>query len=489
MRRLMVLALLAAPAAADTLPDAIAAAYATNPDLAQQRAIVRQADEAVPQALALGRPTLAPEVSFTENLTSSFGDSTRVLVAGGTINQPIYRGGRTRAAVHAGERRIEAARQRLRATENQVVVNVVTAYADVLRTAAIVQFNQNNVRVLQRQLQASRDRFQVGDVTRTDVAQSDARLALANSQLVTARGQALAAAQAYRRVVGRPPVALAALPPIPALPKSADEAAAIATTDNPDLQAARFDESAAQRDIQVTRGERLPLVTASAGIQYEYYRQTGSGGGVITGTGTGTGIGTGTTTPVATGGGSFTTDGVFPVIGVTASIPLFTGGVTASRVRQAQARQSETLQIIASTDRMVTESAINGFQGVETARGQIQSAEVQVQANTLALEGVRQENSVGARTILDVLNAEQELLNSQVTLAQARRDEYVAAFTLLQALGRAEAVALGAPVEPYDPAANARRVRHKWGEFSYDRDPAATPDVDHAKVLSGPPAQ
>ena len=465
---LLVVSALAAPTAADTLPDAIASAYATNPEIAAQRATVREIDEQVPQALSATRPTLSPTASLTENLNQSFGDSYRTFSIGGTVSQAVYRGGRTRAAVSAGEQRIEAARQRLRSAENRVIVGVVTAYADVIRTARVVALNENNVRVLQRQLQASQDRFQVGDLTRTDVAQSEARLAAARSQLIGAQGQALAANQAYLRVVGRPPARLEPLPALPAFPDTVARVVDEAQANAPDLLAARYDEAAARQDVRGVKAERLPFVGLQAGIQYQALNGPAIG--------------------AAAQRGGFSASGVFPVAGVQLSVPLFTGGVTASRVRAAQAAQSTRLEEIGVIARQVVEAATNGLQGVAVARGQIVASRVQVSANTLALEGVRQENQVGSRTVLEVLNAEQELLSSQVTLQQAVRDEYVAAFTLLSALGRAEAVALGAPVERYDPAANARRVRGKWREFGYDPDPRTTPEVNHSRTLAGPPA-
>ena len=201
----LVLALLgsAVPAAADTLADALAAAYATNPDIAAQRAVVRQVDEGVPLALSAGRPGISATVSEDQNGVD-FTDNGRVFQAQIGITQSLYRGGRTRIAVSAAENRIYAARARLRATENSILIAVVTAYSDVLRYAFLVELNGNQVKVLERELQASRDRFEVGDLTRTDVAQSDARLANARSQYQVAQGQLATARNAYLRVVGRP---------------------------------------------------------------------------------------------------------------------------------------------------------------------------------------------------------------------------------------------------------------------------------------------
>ncbi len=441
-------ALLASSAHADTLADALAAAYANNPDIAAQRAVVRQFDEAVPQALSAARPQVSPNVSYTQQLSSGFGDQGRLFQGGVTISQPLFRGGRTRASVSAGEQRIYAARARLRLAENQVLVNVVTAYADVLRTRELVKLNQNQVRVLETELRASRDRFEVGDLTRTDVAQSQARLSLAQANLVAARGQQVAAEQAYLRQVGRPPVDLQPIPALPPLPRDVPTAIDAARADSPSLLAARFDEGAARFDVRTIQGERLPTVSVSASGVYQDF----SGGPGAQG-------------PIGPGiGGGFGFSGFTPQIGASVSVPLFTGGNIGSRTRQAQARQSQLLETITSTDRAVVEGVTNSFEGVVTARGVRDAALVQIEATALAAEGTRQEQQVGSRTVIEVLNAEQELLNARTNLVQAERDLVVAGYSLLATMGRTEAVALGAPVEPYDPTYNARRVRALWGD-------------------------
>ncbi|QMW23660.1 TolC family outer membrane protein [Sandaracinobacteroides saxicola] len=455
--KLMLLLSLAMPASADTLADALASAYASNPDLAAQRAVVRQVDELVPQAIAAVRPAVTPSASLQQVMGPSFQNEGRLFSGGVTISQPLFRGGRTWSSIEAGEQRIFAARARLRLVENSVLVNTLTAYADVLRTAEIVKLNENQVRVLEQQLRASRDRFEVGDLTRTDVAQSEARLANANSNLIAAQGAAIAAQQAYQRVVGRPPVDLAPIPPLPPLPASAAEALALARDSAPTLLAARFDEGAAKADVRTARGQWLPTVTLNATGTYQ--ELTGLPNGV----------------------GTRVVDGFAPGVGVTASIPLYSGGLTGSAVRQAQARQSQLLELIASADRAVVEAVNNGWAGVETARATQVSAKSAIAANALAAEGVRQENSVGSRTILEVLNAEQELLNSRVTLAQADRDVAVATYTLLASIGRAEAIALGLPVEAYDVAVNAKRVRGIISDWNVDPDPRRTPERNHAK--------
>ncbi len=449
----------AAPALADTLPQAVASAYSNNPQLAAARAQVRQVDEGIVTASSPTRPTVNASGVFSQDLLDNFGDAGRTWQARLTLNQAIYRGGRVRAEVGAAEARVEAARANLAAVEQDVIVQTVAAYADVLRTDEIVRLNENQVRVLEQELRASRDRFEVGDVTRTDVAQSDARLALARSTLENARGLEVVAQQNYEQVVGRPPVALAPLPPLPPLPASAIEARDIATASNPDLIAARFNERAAGQDVSATRRQRGPDIGVQAGAQY---------------------------TRIEGGPAFFGFSGFNPTIGVQLSVPLFTGGRIASQVRQAQARQSERLELITLTERQVSASAVGNFAQVNAAEAVIQSAKVQVSANALAAEGVRQENQVGSRDILDVLNAQQELLNSRVTLVTAEREKYVRAYQLFAAMGQADVALQGAPVERYDPKLNTARVKGKgWSEFGFDPAPATDRNRNVAP-LTGP---
>ncbi len=459
----LAVALCAAPAGAETLAQAIASAYDTNPELAAQRAVVRQADEAVPQALSFGRPTADVTVAEQQNALD-FTDNGRVFSGGLTINQSLYRGGRTKTATNAADARILAARARLRSTENTIVLDVVTAYSDVLRYARVVDLNANQVKVLERELQASKDRFEVGDLTRTDVAQSDARLANARSNLISARGLLSNARTAYTRVVGHPPEDLAPAPPLPLLPGTQGQAVDFANANNPALIAARFDEAAARYDVSTIERERLPSLGVGVGANYTKY----NGGG---------------------GGGRFVQQGAFFTqnAGLQLSVPIYQAGAVASRVRQAQERRSQLLETIGVTSRQVTESAVNAWVQIGTARAIIQSSQVAVDANALALEGVTQENQVGTRTIIEVLNAQQEYLVTQVNLVTARRDEFVGAYTLLAAVGAAEAAALEVPVTVYDPTVNAAAVRHHLNDWDTPKNPPALPLPDKALTVHSAP--
>ena len=448
----------------------------------------------MPQALAFGRPSLTATGQAQQSGSDFNRDGGRFYQGAVNFNQSLYRGGRTRSATSAAENRILAARARLRAVEDNVLLGVVTAYADVLRFGQTVELNANQVKVLERELQASRDRFEVGDLTRTDVAQSEARLANAQSNLVVARGQLTTAQNAYSRVVGRPPVALAPLPPLPVLPGTLGQATDLANANNPSLVAARFDEAAARYDVSTIERQRLPSLTAGAGVNYTY-SQAGASGFTTTGTGgTGTG-GTGTTGTGGTGttgtggsgtGGSSVVGGNFhalqQTVGLSLSVPLYQQGLNGSQIRAAQAVRSQFMEQIGFIGRQSVETASNAFVSVSTARAVIAASESSVRANTLALEGVTQENQVGTRTVLEVLNAQQELVVARVNLAAARRDEYVAGYTLLAAVGEAEAGPLAVPGEHYDSTANAARVRRKWSDYDTGPNPPALPLPDPVRA-------
>lgn len=458
---LLASALIAAPASADSLREAIASAYASNPQIAAARAQLRQVDEGVPIASSRARPTLDLQGGFTQDLNEDFRDLGQVWTGGIVLRQSIWEGGRVRAGVSAAEARIEAARARLRAVEYRIVVDTAIAYADVLRSQAVVRLNEGQVKVLEQELRASRDRFEVGDLTRTDVAQSEARLALANANLQAARGQLVVAQQAYRRLVGRPPVDLDPLPPLPEMPPSVGAALDQALVTNPALMAARLDEKAAAEDVRLARAQRGPSIGVQASANYTEYTGNGANAGL---------------------------SGFDPRVGVSAAMPLFTGGLIAAQVRQAQARQSEALENISQSERIVTETTTDSWELLRTAEAVIASSKVQVDANALAAEGVRQENQVGSRDILDVLNAEQELLNSRVNLVQAERDRYVAAFQLYESIGQLEVALANAPVGRHDPEANAKRVRGLgWREFSTNPDPRTDRARDQAPLVGPQP--
>ncbi len=438
---------------ADTLRDALNQVYGTNPTLTAQRAQLRGLDENVAIARAQGRPQLSATAGINQDLTRTGGGNGRNINAGLDVSYPLFTGGAVRNAIRAADERVLAGRANLRATEGDIFTEAVAAYMDVIRDGSIVALNRNQVRVLQTNLQASRDRFEVGDLTRTDVAQSEARLALAQSALEIAEGRLSASEENYQRVIGDRPDNLQPPPPLPPLPQTADQAVEIALANNADLVSIAAQIRAAERDVQITRSNRLPTVNAIGSGRATNFLGTADEqfGPNARNTQTSTGA------------------------GVQARIPIYQGGLVGARVRQAQAFQSQLTEQGVATERAVISQTRAAHAVYLAALDAIASNETAVAANTLALEGVRAEQTVGTRNVLDVLNAEQELLNSQVQLVTARRDAYVAGFNLLNAMGQAEVEDLnldGGGVL-YDPVANYNRVSRRASDWGDDPRPEA----------------
>ncbi|HEX8571409.1 MAG TPA: TolC family outer membrane protein [Allosphingosinicella sp.] len=447
--------------AAETLTEALVKTYAGNPTIMGQRAQLRSLDEGVAVARAAGRPQLAGTAGVNQDLTQTGGGTGRNVSASVNVSYPLFNGGRVRNSIRAADERVLAGRATLKATEGDIFTEAVGAYMDVIRDRSIVTLNQNQVRVLQTNLQATRDRFEVGDLTRTDVAQSEARLALAQSTLATVEGRLTGSEENYRRVIGELPEDLAPPPPLPPLPATADEAVEIALANNSDLVAIAAQTRAAGRDVRVARADRLPTVNAQGTGDVINYLGTadrqfapGSPNNVV-----------------QTG------------VGVQARIPIYQGGLVGARVRQAQAVQSQLLERGIETERLVVANTRAAFSSYRAAVEAIESNQIAVNANTLALEGTRAEQTVGTRNVLDVLNAEQELLNSQVALVSARRDAYVAGFALLNAMGKAEAEDLNLDGGTlYDPLVNYNRSRRRISDWSDDPKPVPV----STRTVTGP---
>jgi outer membrane protein len=479
----IVAALMAGTASADTLREALVSSYQTNPTLTVQREALKATDATVAIAKAAGRPQVSATVGLNRTLTQSGllinGGKGPTVTAGVDLSYPLYQGGAVKNSVRAAQTRVEAGRATLTAVEGDVFTQATTAYMDVIRDRSVVELNQNNVRVLETNLQATQDRFQIGDLTRTDVAQSQARLQLGRSQLAVAQGQLTASEATYRQVIGHAPGQLAPPPPLPPLPATDDEAVRIALADNPDLISISRQAIAAGYDVNVARASRLP--TLSAVGSETYVSNLGRNNSPFANTGNAT------------------------TAGLSARVPIFQGGLPAARIRQAQAQQGQTLEQVVGTERAVVQAARAAFANYEAAQDSIQAQTVAVQANELALEGNRAEQSVGTRTIIEVLNAEQELLNSQVALVSAKRDAYVAGFQLLNAMGQAQAQYLGLDGGPlYDPLGNYRRVANNWSDWASDprhptiatrtvspeempARPIVTPNIDSARIDPSPP--
>jgi outer membrane protein len=451
----------------ETLRDALVKTYATNPTIMGQRAQVRSLDENVAIARAGRRPQVSGNAGVNQNIYSSSGGfgSGRNFNAGVDVSYPIFEGGRTRNRIVAADERVAAGRAALRATEGDIFTEAVAAYMDVIRDRSIVGLNQNQVRVLETNLRATRDRFEVGDLTRTDVAQSEARRALAQSNLATAQGRLRSSEEAYRRIIGELPADLQPPPPLPLLPTSPDQAVDIALANNPDLISVAAQIRAAGRDISVLEADRLPTVSGVGSGDYTNF--LGSADSQFGGAGNNNSI-------------------TNSAVGVQARIPIYQGGIVGARVRQAQAVRSQLLERGIETERFVVANVRAAYASYRAAQEAIESNTVAVAANTLALEGTRAEQTVGTRNVLDVLNAEQELLNSEVALVSARRDAYVAGFQLLNAMGRAEAEDLNLDGGAlYDPVANYRRVSRRSSDWDEDEEPRAV----STRTVTGPAAE
>ena len=427
------------PAWAQTLQEAWARAYYTNPTLEAQRAQLRATDEQVNQALSGWRPTVQAGASAgIANQSTNVGalgntDSTLYPVTLSlNLQQPLYRGGRTTALTSRAERNVEAQRARPTATEQQLFLDIGTVYMNVLRDQAVLDLNRNNERVIARQLQASRDRFSVGEVTRTDVAQSEARQARAVADRIQAEGNLEVSRTNYERLVGEVPGVLAP-PALPvSLPESRDAAVSAAIGNNPNIFAASFVAQGASENIRAIEGESYPSVNLNGGLSRDYDRTTGDS----------------------------RTDLASLVTQLT--VPLYQAGAVASRIREAKEQAGQALTQIEEARRFAVQDANQTWENLVTARARIESLQSQIGAAEIALEGVQQEALVGTRTVLDVLDAEQELLDARVSLVVSQRDLAVAALGLASAVGGLTAERLSLPVAYYDPNNHYEYVRNRW---------------------------
>jgi outer membrane protein len=449
--------LLASPAAADTLKEALIRAYNDNPSLEAARAQLRATDEGVVIQRAQGLPSLNTTTTYSEFLVQnsvSFIAPERQLNASVDLGVPLYQGGAVRNGILAAENRVEAGRADLRGTESAIFADVVTIYMDVILNEAIVGLSSNNVDVLALNLEATSDRFEIGDLTRTDVAQSESRLAVARGDLRTAQANLVNARERYIALVGAAPIDLQPPPPLPGLPDNVELAVGIALEHNPDLLAARERAEAAGYDIEVAGAGRLPTFSAFTNGGYQNF------------------LGTLGSIPGSTADQTATS----ATAGVRMTLPLFQGGRVAAQQRQATAQAQAALEQVIATERSVIAQVRALYSSWRAANAIIASSQAAVDAAELSLEGVRAENSVGNRTILNVLDAQQELLRAQVQLVTARRNAYVAGFNLLSVMGKAEARDLGLDSEGvlYDPVANYERVRGIAWDWQRDPEPVAT---------------
>jgi len=427
-------------ASAETLEETLVAAYLTNPELAAQRTQLRETDESVSQALANWRPTVELSSSIGQEYNNSTlrsgsaqSQSRDQTSVGLDVSQPLFRGGRTLAETSGAENDVLAARARLTDQEQQVLLAAATAYLDVFRDQAVLQLNTNNEDVLARQLEAAQDRFQVGEITRTDVHQAEARLAQATADRIQSEANLESSHAAYRTVTGISPTTNFDLPATPpGAPPSKAAAEQEAALNNPRVIASQYDERAAVDQIDVVWGELLPELELNLAASRD-------------------------TNASSESDRSKSAEAVLNL-----TVPLYQAGGVSSRVREAKQAAGRQRQVVDQERRFVTESATRAWENLQAAEARVNAFQTQIQAATIALDGVQREAAVGSRTVLDVLDAEQELLNARVSYITAQRDAGVAMFELLSSVGRLTAHHLQLPVELYDPDSHYREIRNKW---------------------------
>ena len=455
----------AAPVGAETLADALALAYQTNPTLQQQRAQLRALDESVVQARAGYRPSadLGSSVAVQNqgvngefNTTDSLGFSANVL-------QSLYTGGRVTAGVRAAEADILSGREQLRSVENDLFQAVIQAYVDVRRDEEALAIRQDNVAVLRRQLDETGARFEVGEITRTDVAQSEARLAPSEALLAQAQAQLATSRASYAAVVGQAPGTLAPEPVLASIPPAIQQAFDVAESNNPALRAAAYAEQASAARVAAARADTRPSVQLRGSADYDRELTNTDLGEYAAGVGATVGL----------------------------SYPLFTGGLTTSRIRQARERNNAARIQIETQRRSVLQRVSQAWNQMQASRAGLVSNEEQVRAAAVAFEGVRAEQQVGLRTTLDVLNAQQELRNAELALIQSRRDAYLAGAALLNAMGVLEASNLTPGVELYDPVQSFQRIRRTgavpWEPLIEGLDQIGAPRIEEPRpVLTAP---
>jgi outer membrane protein len=458
----LVVAGAALPVQAQTLQEALSYAYSNNPTLLTARAQLRATDENVPQALAGWRPTVTASTSagfvdqhnrslgitpitsgpdfgrqyYSQNgsaaLTSHTHQDRTLWSSTVTATQPIYRGGRTVASVRRAENQVFGQRARLMATEQQVFGDSVSAYVSVVLNQELLRLNINNEQVLTEQLRATNERFRVGEITRTDVAQAEARLAGAKANRQQAEGNLSTARATFMRLIGIAAQRLTAPQPLRQPVRSAEEASQMAAINNPNVVAALFDESAARDNIDIQVSALLPQLSA----QTQGFRSDNASANHTRLTGA-----------QAT---------------LNLSVPIYQGGAEYAAVRQSRQQAQQARSVVDDQRRQVMQQAASAWATLASARAQVESTRVQIRANEVALDGVQREAIVGSRTTLEVLNAEQELLNSRTSLMQALANVVSASYSVAAAVGRLNAIDLALPVQLYDARAYYAAVRDRW---------------------------
>jgi len=421
-----------------TLQEALAATYANNPALQAARAKLRATDEGVPQALSGWRPSvvLSGSAGYADGLIRNNGSKRSaardIWTAQAGVSQPLYSGGRTVASTRAAENKVMAERARLIASEQQAFLDTVNAYVGVIQATQILALNVNNEQVLARQLRATQDRFRVGEITRTDVAQAEAAYAVARAERQSSEGNLQVARAAYTRVVGTAPGELVPPQPLSTPAKTMRDATATAAANNPTVVAALFDDAAAKDAMDVAYSALMPQVS----LQASAYSQNN------------------TQSPhLATNGGQVIAN---------LSIPLYQGGAEHAAVRQARQAQQQTRKLVDEARRAAIQQAAQAWETLVSARATVESTRSAIRANRIALDGVTREALVGSRTTLDVLNAQQAVLGSEVTLIRNLANLVTASHNVAAALGRLTARDMHVAVPLYDEKAYYNAVRDRW---------------------------
>lgn len=455
------------PAGSTTLREAFTQAYRSNPTVTRARAQVRSLDEDVPIARSQGLPSVSALGNYTENLRRSANDLTgpsRLVNASLRATLPVYLGGSVRNSIRSADARASAGRLGLRSAENQLFQDVVTVYMNVLRDQSTVELYRGFLTLLDTTLDYSRAGFRAGDLTRTDIAQSTARRELARGRLAIALAQLDASRESYLQVVGGAPDRLEAPAPLTGLPATPAAAVTYAIGHNPDFAAAVERGRAARYDVGSASALASPRLSLTAEGGYSNYFNTLGGSAAAL-------------YRQADSNGA---------VGVQLVVPLFQGGLPSARVRKARSDERAALEQVTEAERAVVAETRSGFYRYEGTKRVVDVTQRAIKANEQAVTGVRAEARIGSRTIVEVLNAQQELLDARLQLVTAQRDAYLAGFGLLVVLGNVDQARLMEPGTPtYDPTVNGRRVRGHFWDFGGPRDDSTpAPGTTHVPLPS-----
>ncbi|SFJ26495.1 TolC family outer membrane protein [Bradyrhizobium sp. Gha] len=436
------------PALADTIEAALVRAYQNNPQLNAQRAQVRSTDENVPQALSGYRPKVAVTASagyqYTDTNTTAGGSPTAIVrteihganaprSVGVTATQNLYNGNQTANRTRAAESQVSGAREALRVLEQTVLLQAATVYMDYLRDSATLEVQRSNVRVLEQTLKQTRDRFNVGEVTRTDVAQSEAQLAAGNTQALTAESNLTTTRSNFRRIIGNEPSNLAPGAPVDRyLPGTLASAVSLSLVENPNVTAGMYGIDVNYLQVKINEGALLPTINFQVAAT-QSYEQTMT---------------------------IFRSFGASAVASINA--PIYQGGAEYSLIRQSKENLAQQRLNLETTRDQTRANVVTAWGQLQAGKAQVQSAQAQVTASEIALNGVREEAKAGQRTTLDVLNAQQALVNARVALVTAQHDRVVASYNVLAAVGRLAPQVLGLNTTVYDPSVHYQQVRDSW---------------------------